>query len=129
MTNWFMAIYNLDDKEKLNTPRKIAFRQTNLIKIIIGKFTDKTRKHFFYSFFFFFFWSVDLNLKSYIPWFVNFSKSSWCNLINCQWYKILHHYNFSLLLVLFVICFHALPGLREDLRSVVMLRSCNLFNW
>ena len=55
MTNWFMAIYNLDDKEKLNTPRKIAFRQTNLIKIIIGKFTDKTRKHFFYSFFFFFF--------------------------------------------------------------------------
>ena len=36
MTNWFMAIYNLDDKEKLNTPRKIAFRQTNLIKIIIG---------------------------------------------------------------------------------------------
>ena len=54
MTNWFMAIYNLDDKEKLNTPRKIAFRQTNLIKIIIGKFTDKTRKHFFYSFFFFF---------------------------------------------------------------------------
>ena len=55
MTNWFMAIYNLDDKEKLNTPRKIAFRQTNLIKIIIGKVTDKTRKHFFYSFFFFFF--------------------------------------------------------------------------
>ena len=55
MTNWFMAIYNLDDKEKLNTPRKIAFRQTNLIKIIIGKFTDKTRKHFFYSFFFFVF--------------------------------------------------------------------------
>ena len=54
MTNWFMAIYNLDDKEKLNTPRKIAFRQTNLIKIIIGKVTDKTRKHFFYSFFFFF---------------------------------------------------------------------------
>ena len=55
MTNWFMAIYNLDDKEKLNTPRKIAFRQTNLIKIIIGKFTDKTSKNFFYIFFFFFF--------------------------------------------------------------------------
>ena len=55
MTNWFMAIYNLDDKEKLNTPRKIAFCQTDWIKIITGKFTDKTRKHFFYSFFFFFF--------------------------------------------------------------------------
>ena len=55
MTNWFMAIYNLDDKEKLNTPRKIAFRQTNLIKIIIGKVNYKTRKQFFYIFFFFFF--------------------------------------------------------------------------
>ena len=52
MTNRLMAMYNLDGKEKHNTPRKIAFRQTNLIKIIIGKFIDKTR---------------NLNLKSYIP--------------------------------------------------------------
>ena len=67
--------------KKNNTPRKIAFRQTNLIKIIIGKFIDKTR---------------NLNLKSYIPWFVKFRKSSWRNMINWQWYKISHRYNFWL---------------------------------
>ena len=81
MTNRLMAMYNLDGKKKHNRPRKIAFRQTNLIKIIIGKFIDKTR---------------NLNLKSYIPWFVKFSKSSWRNMINWQWYKIWRRYNFWL---------------------------------
>ena len=47
MTNRLMAMYNLDGKEKHNTPRNIAFRQTNLIKVIIGKFIDKTKKFFF----------------------------------------------------------------------------------
>ena len=46
MTNRLMAMYNLDGKEKHNTPRKIAFRQTNLIKVIIGKFGN----YFFYKF-------------------------------------------------------------------------------
>ena len=82
MTNRLMAMNNLDGKEKHNTPRKFAFCQTNLIKIIIGKFTDKTR---------------NLNLKSYIPWYtVKFIKSSWRNLINWQWYKISYRYNFLL---------------------------------
>ena len=47
MTNRLMAMYNLDGKEKHNTSRNIAFRQTNLIKVIIGKFIDKTKKFFF----------------------------------------------------------------------------------
>ena len=52
-----MAIHTLDGKEKHNTLWKTAFRQTNLIKVIIGKFIDKTRKYFFTAFaiFFFFF--------------------------------------------------------------------------
>ena len=84
MANRLMAMYNLDDKEKHNTPQKTAFRQANLIKILVGKFIYKTRKYFFTAFAFFFSWSIDLNLKSHIAWFVNFSKSSWRNLINRQ---------------------------------------------
>ena len=33
MTNWLMAMYNFKGKEKHNAPRKIAFRQTNLVKL------------------------------------------------------------------------------------------------
>ena len=47
MTNRLMVMNNFDGKEKHNTPRKIAFHQTNLIKVIIGKFNDKTKKFFF----------------------------------------------------------------------------------
>ena len=47
MTNRLVAMYNLDGKEKHNTPWKIAFRHSNLIKIIIGKFIDKTKIYFF----------------------------------------------------------------------------------
>ena len=59
MANRLMVIYNLDGKEKHNIPLKIAFRQTILIKIIIGKFI-KPRNSFlqlFYSFFSSFFFA------------------------------------------------------------------------
>ena len=65
MTNRLMAMYNLDGKEKHNTPRKIAFRQTNLIKVIIGKFIDKTKKLFFLQILhsFFILWILESRYK------------------------------------------------------------------
>ena len=55
MANRLMAMYNLDDTAKHNTPQKTAFRQANLIKILVGKFIYKTRKYFFTAFAFSFF--------------------------------------------------------------------------
>ena len=67
MTNRLMAMYNFDGKEKHNTPRKIAFRQTNLIKVIIGSSLIKPRNSFFYKFYilssFFAFLNHDINDK------------------------------------------------------------------
>ena len=53
MTNWLMAMYNFKGKEKHNTPRKIAFRQTNLVKLKSLNSLIKPRNTLFTTFAFF----------------------------------------------------------------------------
>ena len=80
MANRLMVMYNLDGKEKHNIPLKIAFRQTILIKIIIGKFI-KPRNSFlqlFYSFFSFLLCILESRCKpcGLIPYILHREKIS-----------------------------------------------------